>query len=313
MAGDNRVVIAARRLAPASRSQRFKQALASIESFKAQVGVTGISLDVTPATGRADSGDLETDLGELVEDVSAALVEDGLGFGLFIDEMQDLATSTLSTILAAQHLANQRDRPFYVIGAGLPSLPAVLSEARSYAEQLFDYRRIGPLPAPADAQALTEPITRLGGSLEPAALALLLDAAAGYPYFLQEYGQAIWDVAPATPFTVTVADAPAAGRWTQQDTIDAPLDPANGNRYTYAAGDPVNNLDPTGLITETCLETLGGGFFAQAALLGLLFTLGSLTTPLLIAVAIVGALGAIFTVTIVRDALENEDACGDLG
>jgi hypothetical protein len=196
------LVIAARRLDPPSRSERFRRALGSIESFKLQVGVTGVSLDVKPTAGRADSGDLETDLGELVEDLTAALAEDGLAFGLFIDEMQDLANSTLSTILAAQHRANQRDRPFYVIGAGLPSLPAVLTDARSYAERLFDYRRIGPLPAPAAFEALSEPVTRLGASLEPDALQLLIDTADGYPYFLQEYGQAVWDVAPKAPFTI---------------------------------------------------------------------------------------------------------------
>lgn len=42
---------------------------------------------------------------------------------------------------------------------------------------------------------------------------------------------------------------PGQGVWTQQDSLDAPLDPVNGNRYAYAGSDPVNNLDPTGLLT----------------------------------------------------------------
>ena len=37
------------------------------------------------------------------------------------------------------------------------------------------------------------------------------------------------------------------GRFTQRDTLDAPLDPANANRYAFAANDPVNNSDPLGL------------------------------------------------------------------
>ena len=40
---------------------------------------------------------------------------------------------------------------------------------------------------------------------------------------------------------------PTTGTWTQQDTLDHPLDPANANRYAYAGDDPMNNLDPTGL------------------------------------------------------------------
>ena len=39
---------------------------------------------------------------------------------------------------------------------------------------------------------------------------------------------------------------PTTGRWTQQDTLDAPLNPANANRYAYAGDDPINGQDPTG-------------------------------------------------------------------
>ena len=37
------------------------------------------------------------------------------------------------------------------------------------------------------------------------------------------------------------------GRFTQRDTLDAPLDPANANRYTFAGNDPINFADPLGL------------------------------------------------------------------
>ncbi len=39
---------------------------------------------------------------------------------------------------------------------------------------------------------------------------------------------------------------PTTGAWTQQDTLNAPLDPHNGNRYVYAADNPINSSDPTG-------------------------------------------------------------------
>lgn len=36
------------------------------------------------------------------------------------------------------------------------------------------------------------------------------------------------------------------GQWIERDTLDAPLDPANANRYAYAGADPINGSDPTG-------------------------------------------------------------------
>jgi RHS repeat-associated protein len=41
---------------------------------------------------------------------------------------------------------------------------------------------------------------------------------------------------------------PTMGRWTQHDTLDAPLDPKNANRYAFAANDPINNSDPSGMV-----------------------------------------------------------------
>ncbi|MFJ7288475.1 RHS repeat-associated core domain-containing protein [Curtobacterium sp. NPDC098951] len=38
----------------------------------------------------------------------------------------------------------------------------------------------------------------------------------------------------------------ATGGWIERDSLDAPLDPQNANRYAFAGGDPVNNSDPTG-------------------------------------------------------------------
>lgn len=81
---------------------------------------------------------------------------------------------------------------------------------------------------------------------------------------------------------------PATGRWTQQDTLDAPLDPANANRYAYAANDPVNLSDPTGLDAFGCFIDwfgLTGG--------GVGFGIGVLAAPLTVggsvALSITGA------------------------
>ena len=50
---------------------------------------------------------------------------------------------------------------------------------------------------------------------------------------------------------------PTTGTWTQQDTLNAPLDPANANRYTYAGDDPVNLVDPRGTCGFDSLSDFG--------------------------------------------------------
>ena len=50
---------------------------------------------------------------------------------------------------------------------------------------------------------------------------------------------------------------PTTGTWTQQDTLDNPLDPANANRYAYAGDDPINGSDPTGNSNLACAVLTG--------------------------------------------------------
>ena len=223
------LLMASRKLVRRSATSRIKEAVKTISSFSATVGVAGAEFGFETTQGRADSGSIEIDLEEMVEDLALALKEERSAFGLFIDEMQDLDPELLAALIAVQHQAGQREWPFYIIGAGLPNLPAVLSEARSYAERLFDYRRIGPLDETAARQALEEPAVKFGARFEPKAVEELALAAGGYPYFIQEYGKAIWDLAPATPFTQTDAVlAIEAGR----SQLDSGFFPARWERAT---------------------------------------------------------------------------------
>ena len=203
------LVVAARKLSRTKLTSGMREALGTISSFNAKVGATGIELGVGLNRGRADSGDAEVDFLELVEDVSAAFGERHRAFGVFIDEMQDLDSETMGALIAAQHAANQRDWPFYIIAAGLPNLPRVLTETRSYAERLFNYRQIGKFGHEDAARALRDPAERLGASFESGALETLLAAAGGYPYFLQEYGQAAWNLSSSRLITSSDADAAA--------------------------------------------------------------------------------------------------------
>lgn len=195
------LISAARRYNGPSGKARLREALGTIQSFNIALGVPGIKADIGMTTDRANSGTIDIDLEELVEDVSLALKADKSAFAIFIDEMQDLDQELLTALITVQHAAGQRGWPFYIIGAGLPNLPTTLSEARTYAERLFTYRTIGPLEK-GDAQyALKRPAKDMGAEFSEDALEVLLDASGRYPYFIQEFGKAIWDAAPGTPFT----------------------------------------------------------------------------------------------------------------
>jgi hypothetical protein len=156
-------------------------------------------IDVPPASGRADSGDIEIDLVELFTDAASVATDVGTGMALFIDEMQDLAAADVSALCAACHELSQTGAPLIVVGAGLPHLPAVLSASKSYSERLFRYQRIDRLDRGAADQALCAPAGREEVSYDPAALDALYEASGGYPYFVQAYGKATWDAAPTSP------------------------------------------------------------------------------------------------------------------
>ncbi len=189
-----------RRFSRAHRVQQLIEPLLElVRGFSVGVGLGPATIRLE-APAAAASGDISLDVEELVESVATALKPRASAFGLFIDEMQDLDRELLSALLAAQHRASQREWPFFIIGAGLPNLPAVLADSRSYAERQFTYSSIGPLLEEAAADALRVPVQRFGGDFTAGALDTIIAASGGYPYFLQEFGQAIWNVAARTPF-----------------------------------------------------------------------------------------------------------------
>jgi hypothetical protein len=95
-----------------------------------------------------------------------------------------------------------------VVGAGLPHLPAVLSASKSYSERLFRYQRIDRLAREAADRALVAPAQDEDAAYDDDALAAMYAATGGYPYFIQAYGKAVWDVAPRSP--ITAADVAVA-------------------------------------------------------------------------------------------------------
>ncbi|MFG0259564.1 MAG: AAA family ATPase [Phycisphaerales bacterium JB041] len=161
-----------------------------------------VTLDVDPEPGLADNGDLELDLQSLMEAVGAAAQSADTAVAMFIDELQYVEEDELAALITALHRTAQRQLPVVLVGAGLPQLRGRMGDAKSYAERLFDFPEIMPLPPEAATQAIAKPARAEGVEFEPAALERIVEETQGYPYFLQEWGKHVWDVADRSPITL---------------------------------------------------------------------------------------------------------------
>ena len=126
-----------------------------------------------------------------------------------------------------------------LVGAGLPSLPAQLADATSYAERLYDYRPVGLLDRPAAVDALTIPTRALGVDWDDTALAMSADVAGGYPYFLQAIGKHVWDNAINSPIS---ADDVGVGMRDARREVDDGLYRSRWERATPAQRDLLRAL-----------------------------------------------------------------------
>lgn len=167
------------------------------KTFKIKVG--DIEFTVDPTTGTADSGNLEADLPEVLLAAAAAAHQADSAIALLIDEVQYLSETDLAALIVSAHRLSQKGLPFVLFGAGLPQLAALAGDAKSYAERLFDFREVGPLPYDAAKAAIVEPLRREKVKITMGALNRIVGDTNGYPYFLQEWGSQSWNVAVASP------------------------------------------------------------------------------------------------------------------
>jgi hypothetical protein len=200
----------------AGAGEKVKRALGVLRSFigslKFTVHDVAIGLDIEPETGAADSGDLEIDLPNLFVAIGEAAEDRKSAVALFIDEVQYFTQKELGALIMSMHKVQQLQLPLVLLGAGLPILPGLAGESKSYAERLFSFPQIGALSAADAAKALQDPAEAAGVSFEPSALNEVFHQTQGYPYFVQEWGYQAWNLADSSPITrQVVLDATATG------------------------------------------------------------------------------------------------------
>jgi hypothetical protein len=198
----------------AGAGHKAKRALAVLKGFmsglKVKMGEIEIGLDIEPEKGAADSGDLESDLPNVFLAVAEAAEERRIPVALLIDELQYFNQKELSALIMAMHKMQQRQLPMVLLGAGLPILPGLAGESKSYAERLFSFPDIGALSEADAIKALRDPTKAVGVDFEAAALQEFFRLTQGYPYFLQEWGYQSWNRAAASPITMRVVQEATA-------------------------------------------------------------------------------------------------------
>jgi hypothetical protein len=182
----------------------FRVLKSFLDGVKFGINEAFVAIDFPPEKGIADSGLLSSDLPDLFVAIGEAAVEAGTAVAVIIDELQYLSEEELSALIMAIHRVSQASLPLILVGAGLPQLAGNTGAAKSYAERLFLFPKIGPLPMPDARKALQEPVTNLGVSFTKAALDEIFRQTEGYPYFLQEWGSQSWRAADKTPIDIDV-------------------------------------------------------------------------------------------------------------
>lgn len=202
-------------------STAVKRALRVFKSFSLKLthdGSLSVGVGVDPEIGTADSGILADDVTDLFVAVAQAARDRGTALVLAIDELQYLREEELAALIMAVHRTTQLQLPLVLVGAGLPQLPGLAGAAKSYAERLFTFPEIGPLSPNEATLAVVQPAESAGVTIEAAAVAQILGHTHGYPYFLQEWAYASWNV--ATGSCIRATDVDQAGR-TVTDKLDA--------------------------------------------------------------------------------------------
>ena len=179
----------------AKAKDKIKKGIVALRNFmgtlKLRYGDFGI--DIEPIPGLADSGSLQHDLIALFRCVGEAAAEQSNAVLLLIDEIQCLPGKDLRALIMMAHEMQQERLPVAIVGAGLPILPGLVGNVKTYAERLFLFPTVGALSKDETMLAIGTPLSAGGVAIDDKALRLVAQESRGYPYFIQEWGYQLWN------------------------------------------------------------------------------------------------------------------------
>lgn len=157
---------------------------------------------------------------QLVGDLGTLAASQERGVLLTVDEVHEAEELLLKPLLRAIHRAAQDEQPIGVLLSGLPAAAETLfDEGQTYTERL-ERVELGLLDRDGTAEAIRGPFAReADAEVDPLVIDAVQDGSGGYPWFVQLWGAALWDVATDAR-SITLPDARTAGVEVR-DRVDA--------------------------------------------------------------------------------------------
>lgn len=213
-------------------AQKVRDGLSHLRTIRL-IGPEGFGLEVDLRKG--GEGTFTDDLTDLFLELGAVARERGRGVIFFLDEVQFADEAHYRALISALHRANQKSLPISAAAAGLPQIPRLTGDARSYAERLFDFPTIANLGEEEAMAALVAPARAQDVGFTDDALALILEWTQGYPFYLQQIGKHAWNTASTSPIThEDVGEAiPAAQASLDRTIYEVRIQRATANERRY--------------------------------------------------------------------------------
>lgn len=209
-------------------------ALEAVSRVQVKIG-EDVTFSVGPGVPQPEKSVLEERLRAALTEVGNVAREQGRGVALLYDEAHSVRDRSergqypLGALLSALVAAQDDDDdplPVMLVLCGLHPLTRNIREARSNAERLFRASEIGNLslePAPpeelsAAAQALVRPVSDI--SYADGVAERVARHVDGYPYFIQWFGESLWEAADIEGLNVITSELYERERPAIQRSLD---------------------------------------------------------------------------------------------
>lgn len=162
-------------------------------TYNPQEGTFSAGVETDGVAEYIGTGDLPSDMTDLLVAIGKAANESGSTICFFIDEIQYMKEIEMEALVGAIHRCNQLRLPIMVFGAGLPKILKTMGDAKSYTERLFRFEEVDALTEEAAEYAVREPAAAEKVSYTEGAMNKIIEITGRYPYFIQAFCSAIWE------------------------------------------------------------------------------------------------------------------------